>query len=248
MDTKTEQIKRMLAIIDESSHAMPDYVFHYYLEAKRKPEEKPFYNLIAESFLTLFSFCKLMNEQAWSQAFALLRIGIEQVSAVFFLADYPNALNDYLELQALKSAYYKLESEDDRKVFLKENNIKKNEVNRYFDYGWISKYTSDGSYGRNQIIRLTRLEEFIGDIEELLNAFAHGSVSVFQMSGDNWGVMKKYGNRSCLTCCKLYDFLCCSYRKLVGPEQFEKIPLNNFFIIFKTLYHDLFIKEGWVKE
>lgn len=247
MDITLEQINQMLSLIMDSSHPMPNYIFHYYDYFKKKPEEKIFYNLIADSFLTLFSYCKLMFENAWSQAFTVLRMGLEQVAAVFLLTHIPGALEKYINLHKLKVQFIKIESDDDKKAFRKEHNIL-NKYNDFFDYYWVSDFTDDGKYGRNQLIKLARLEEFLTDIEQSLNAFSHGSMSVFQMSGDNWKVMKRYGRRASLTCCKLYDFLCCSYYKLIGDEEFRKLPLDNSFRLFKTIYHDLFAREGWIKH
>lgn len=248
MDTKLERINQMLSLIMDSSRQMPDYVFHYYVDSKKKPEEKVFYNLVADSFLTLFSYCILMFNYAWSQAFAVLRMGLEQVAAVFVLTTKQDALQKYINLYKLKVQFINIESEDDKKEFLKANGIPKNRINEFFDYSWISSFTSDGKYGRNQLIELARLEEFLVDIEQSLNAFSHGSMSVFQMSGDNWNVMKRYGRRASLTCCKLYDFLCCSYHKLVGDEEFAKLPLDRYFREFKLIYLNLFVSEGWIKN
>lgn len=248
MVNRLDQINQMLSLIMDSSHSMPDYVFHYYVDFKKNPEEKIFYNLIADSFLTLFSYCKLMFENAWSQAFTVLRMGLEQVAAVFLLTTKPGTLQKYIDLYKLKVQFINIESEDDKKEFLKTNNIPKNKVNDFFDYSWISSFTSDGKYGRNQLIELSRLEEFLVDIEQSLNAFSHGSMSVFQMSGDNWNVMKRYGRRANLTCCKLYDFLCCSYHNLIGDEEFVKLPLDRYFRSFKLIYYDLFVSEGWIKN
>ena len=247
MDKKLEQINQMLSLIMDSSHPMPNYVFRYYVDSKKKPEEKIFYNLIADSFLTLFSYCKLMFENAWSQAFAVLRMGLEQVAAVFLLTTKEDALQKYIDLYKLKVQFINIESKDDKEAFRKANGIPK-KYNDFFDYSWVSSFTSDGKYGRNQLIELARLEEFLIDIEQSLNAFSHGSMSVFQMSGDNWNVMKRYGRRASLTCCKLYDFLCCSYHNLIGDKEFAKLPLDRYFKSFKLIYHDLFVSEGWIKN
>ena len=248
MDDRVEQINQMLSLIMDSSHPMPDYVFRYYVDSKRKPEEKIFYNLIADSFLTLFSYCKLMFENAWSQAFTVLRMGLEQVAAVSLIATKPDALQKYIDLYKIKAQYADIESEDDKKTFLQTHSIPKNKINNFFDYSWVSSYTDDGSYGRNQLIELAMLREFLVDIEQSLNAFSHGSISVFQMGGDNCNFMKRYWRRASLTCCKLYDFLCCSYHKLIGDEEFVKLPLDRYFKLFKLIYHDLFVSEGWIKK
>ena len=248
MDTKQIQINQMLSLMIDSCHSMPDYVFRHFVDRHKSVEEKCFYNLVADSFLTLYAFSKLMMENAWSQAFALLRVGIEQVAAVFVLCYNSKALLRYIELNKLKIKFVNTVNDEEKKLFLKEQGIPKNRVNDYFDYGWISSFTEDRSFGRKQLMELAKLEEFIIDVDESLNAFAHGSMSVFQMSGDNWNVMKKYGRRASLTCCKLYDFLCCSYHNLIGDEDFSKLPLDRYFKSFKLLYHNLFLSEGWIKN
>lgn len=236
MDEKQEQINKMLSIIMESSHQMPNCVFDYYCRHNKNAEEKIFYDLVADSFLTLFSYCKLVFENAWSQAFALLRVGIEQISAAYLLSTNEKALHEYIELHKLETKYVNLGSQAEKEKLLSDHSIKKNKVHSFFDYGWISNFTDNRQYGRNEIIKLAGLGEFIVDIDETLNAFAHGSLSVFQMNKDNWNLMRRYVNRSSLICCKLYDFLCCAYLKLIGPEEFFKLPLNKYFISFKTIY------------
>ena len=239
MDKKNAEIQQMLSLIKESSHQMPNYVFRFFLDSKKKSEEKPFYNLIADSFLTLFAFCDLMGANAWSQAFTILRMGIEEVAAVYLLTTIPGSLNEYMALHALKIKYLSLKTEEERESFRKENGISKNRINSFFDYGWVAKFTKNGKYGRNEMIILARLEELVFDIEQSLNAFSHGSISVFQMSGDHWNVMRRYGRRARLICCKLYDFLCCSYHKLIGDDEFAKLPLDDSFQMFKKIYLDV---------
>ena len=242
-----QETNQMLNIIMDSSRPMPEYVFRYFLDAKKKPEEKIFYNLIADSFLTLFSYCKLMFEHAWSQAFAILRVGIEQVAKVYILATIPEALEQYINIHNLRAQFSNIKTEEEKKAFFNAHHIQKNKIYSFFDYGWIAKFTSDGKYGRDQLIKLARLDEFLVDIENSLNRFAHGSLSVFQMSKDNWAPMGRYGERANLTCCKLYDFLTYSYCKIIGREEFDKLPLSRYFWLFKEIYQELFEREGWIK-
>lgn len=196
--------------------------------------------MVADSYLTLFSYCLLMFRRAWSQAFSLLRVGLEQVAAVYLLAFCDGAIERYIDLNKLKAEYVKLESETDKYEFLKNHNIPKGKENSFFDYSWVDPRGSDGNYGRKQLLQLSGLDEFNTDIENSLNAFAHGSVSVFQMSGNNWDVMKRYGRRASLTCCKLFDFLCCSYCKMIGEQEFSKLPIGSNFKQFELLYMPCF--------
>lgn len=235
-NSKQEQINEMLSIIMESSHSMPDSIFRFYMEQNRNPKEKIFFNLIADSYLTLFSFCKLMFERAWSQAFALLRVGLEQIAAVCLLSKSKEAIEGYIKLHEIKADYVRITDKKDKAEFLTKLRVKRNRANEFFDYSWVSCLTPDKSYGRNQLLELARLEEFRVDIEETINAFSHGSISVFQMDGDNWNTMKRYGRRASLICCKLYDFLCCSCHSLFGDTYFENLEINAYFVRFKEIY------------
>lgn len=74
----------MLSLIMDSSHPMSDYVFHYYVEFEKKPEEKLFYNLIAYSnFLRCFHTANSCLKTHSHKLFTVLRMGLEQVAAVF---------------------------------------------------------------------------------------------------------------------------------------------------------------------
>ena len=242
MDEKQEKLNEMLTLILRSSQDMPGFVFQYYLDHEKDPKKKIVYNLVADSYLTLFSYCLLMFKHAWSQAFSLLRVGLEQVAAVYLLAFCDGDIEKYIDLNELKAEYAKLESETEQNEFLKNHNIPKGKENSFFDYSWIRPCGSREKYGRVQLLQLAKLDEFNVDFENSLNAFAHGSVSVFQMNGNNWDVMNRYGRRASMTCCKLFDFLCCSYCKMIGEQEFSKLPIDGNFKQFKSIYMSCFEK------
>lgn len=244
-EEKIAMIREMLHLIAVGSHDMPNHVFTYYVNHNISSEQKLFYNLIADSFLTLYSFSNLINENCWSQAATVLRMGMEQVAAVSVMTYEKGALEKYLELQKEKSEYYQL-SDEKQKSYKKDCSIKGKLID-YFDYGWIKDFTDDKTYGRDQLLRLARLDEFLADIDQTLNSFAHGSITVFQFSKDNWDAMKRYGDRICLACCKLFDFLCCSYKTLIG-EEIINTPINRVFINFKTIYEAVIFANNAKKQ
>ena len=170
---------------------------------------------------------------------------MEQVAAVSVMTYEKGALEKYLELQKEKSEYYQL-SDEKQKSYKKDCSIKGKLID-YFDYGWIKDFTDDKTYGRDQLLRLARLDEFLADIDQTLNSFAHGSITVFQFSKDNWDAMKRYGDRICLACCKLFDFLCCSYKTLIG-EEIINTPINRVFINFKTIYEAVIFANNAKKQ
>lgn len=236
MDEKQELINKMLSLIMKSSHLMPDLVFADFIKHSENKGKKIIYNLVADAYLTLFSYCRLVFDNAWSQAFALLRVGLEQAAAISVFAKNTASIEKYIDLKLLKCKFDRIESKEERQAFLKEHGITQNRSNCFFDYSWISSFTSNEKYGRDQLLELANLNEFLVDIDNSLNAFSHGSISIFQMDGDGWSIMRKYVRRASYICCKLFDFLCCSYYKLIGEERFSKMSINGYFRSFKLLY------------
>lgn len=234
---KTLLLNKLMDLMIVGTREIQDCIFSYYLEEKITRKYKSFYNLLAESFITIKSFCILMRESAWSQAATILRTGIEQISAVFVLANNSNALESFANLYLEKSSFVRL-SEEEQKEYAKSHGFK-GKIYEYFDYGWIKDYTEDGTYGRDQILKLAFLDEFETDIKTTLNPFSHGKLSIFQFDYDNWKAMKRYGERIILICCKLFDFLCCSFYKIIGDNYFNRTPLAIPFADFKRLWHSL---------
>ena len=244
-EEKLSMMRDMLKLISLGSYNMPEYVFNYYQKHNIPAKQKHFYNIIADSFLTLYSFCTLINDGCWSQASTLLRMGLEQVAAIYIVSYTDGAMDSYINLQIEKDKCSGL-SKEKQKEYLRRNGFR-GKVSDYFDYSWIKEYTNDKTYGRDQLLKLAHLGEFLPDIEYTLNSFSHGTINIFQFEKGNWEFMKRYGDRITLTCCKLFDFLCCSYKNIIGDE-FYNLPLNNYFINFKELYETYLIKEGIKRE
>ena len=234
----SDALSRMMTLIFEAAGRMPDELFRFYLDNEKDKSLKPVYNLLADSFLSLKSFCKLMFDRCWSQASAILRIGIEQVSAAVVLLKNPELQRRYIDLQKERAKYVSLSAEE-QKSFRKS--IKN--INEYFDYSWFDS----NDYGRDKIIKAAGLSELIVDIQETLNKFAHGSLSIFQFSGaaGDWAPMKRHGRRIVLANCKLYDFLCCTIRDYIG-NAFDALSAGQTFLEFKTIYRSVF--DSTVKE
>lgn len=229
-------LNRMMSIIVESTMNIADVVFTEYINHKEHKNQKQIYNLFAEAYLSVSAFCKLMFDFSWSQAAAILRTAIEQVSALYVLSKYSDSRIAYINLFNEHGKYLSLNVEE-KNSYIKNNLIPKNRINDYFDYSWIKEFTADKTYGRDQLLKLAHLDEFLVDIKETLNAFAHGSISIFQFNNpeEKWGLMSRYGRRLILTACKLYDFLCCSFEKYIGDRFFD-LRLNQQFIDFRIIY------------
>jgi len=179
IDYRVELINDMLNLIFSGTNPKNvALIFNAYLKCSVKKKCKPIFVLFADAFLSLHAYSTLMLENCWSQAGAVLRVAIEQVSSLFVLSNYSSTVDDYLKINKIKEDYYRCENDEKQKDFLKANNInfKKRALVEYFDYGWISSVSS--STTRDDIIRLSRLEEMLNDIKTVLNPFAHGKYVV----------------------------------------------------------------------
>ena len=229
-------LNKMMSIIVESTKNIADIVFTEYVNHKEHEEQKQIYNLFAEAYLSVSAFCKLMFGFSWSQAAAILRTAIEQVSALYVLSYNPELRICFMNLFKEHGKYLLLDKEG-KDDYIKSKSIPKNRINDYFDYSWIKELTDDKKYGRDQLLKLAHLDEFLVDIKETLNAFAHGSISIFQFnnSEEKWELMSRYERRLVLTACKLYDLLCCSFKEYIGDSFFDLL-LNQQFVNFKKIY------------
>ena len=229
-------LNQMMSIIIQSTNDIPNVVFKEYLNHKEHKSQKQIYNLFADTFLSLSAFCKLIFDHSWSQAAIILRTAIEQVSKLYILAYFPNSRKSFIDLY-IEYGKFLLLNENEKENYLKTNSIKKNRFNEYFSYSWISGFTKDKKYGRDQLLKLANLDEFKVDIKETLNLFVHGRISIFEFynSKEKWGLMDRYGRRIILMACKLFDFLCCSFCNYIG-DSFFKLPFYQILLNFKGIY------------
>lgn len=237
-DNRIEQINEMLNLIFLGTNPKNvALIFKAYLTRSDKEIIKPVFDLFADAFLSLHAYSALMLENCWSQAGAVLRVAIEQISSLFVLSNYDSTVNDFLKINKIKADYYHCENEKIQKNFLKENNLSlsKQSLINYFDYGWISSISR--STTRDDIIKLSHLNEMLSDIKTVLNPFAHGKLTIFDFAGPDgsWNTMKKYGKRANMICGKLYDYFCCSLKHWTSEEFIQGLTLGNF-IPFKELY------------
>ena len=238
-----DSLNNMMSIIVKSTRNIADIVFTEYVNHKEHEDQKQIYNLFADAYISVSAFCKLMFHDSWSQAAVILRVAIEQISALYVLSNYPDSRIAFMDLFKEQGIYLSLDK-DGKNDYIKSKSIPKNRINDYFDYSWIKDFTEDNKYGRDQLLKLAHLDEFLVDIKETLNAFAHGSISIFQFYNleEKWELMSRYGRRLVLTACKLYDFLCCSFKKYIGDRFFD-LFLNQQFIEFKNIYLRIIKRE-----
>ena len=234
---KDLRINELLKKITTISKAMPEIVFTYYSNIERKKIIKPFYNLFSDAFLSLFSFSFLYINHAWSQASVLLRTAIEQVSKLVVLTSNPNLIDSFVELKNLADSYYNLDSKEEKDVFLNQFGSDLNTFTTYVEYGWAKPILSDREPTRNDVIKLAQLGETLVDIRNQLNGFVHGNLSIFEFysNSDKAEVMKKYGRRISLICCKLFYLLYISFKNW-GLVKDISLDTDDQFIDFKNKY------------
>ena len=229
----TELLKRITTI----SKQMPEMVLTYFSNFERNKLTKPFYNLFAESFLSLFSFSFLYLNHAWSQASAILRTTIEQVSKVVVLSNNSNLIPSFIDLKQIADSYENLSSKEEKDNFLLQYADDINEFNNYTEYGWAKPLLNDKLPSRNEVIKLASLGETIVDIRNQLNNFVHGNMSIFDFYTETskTDLMKKYGRRIALISCKLF-YLCYISFKNWGMVKDISLDTDEEFINFKNKY------------
>lgn len=155
-----DSLNEMMSIIIESTKKIANIVFTEYINHIEHQNQKQIYNLFADAYLSVSAFCKLIFDHSWSQAATILRMTIEQVSALYILSEYPTSRDKFVKLFNEHGRYLHLDDES-KKNYIKDNAISKNRVNDYFDYSWIKDFTDDNTYGRDQLLKLAHLDEFL---------------------------------------------------------------------------------------
>ena len=235
----------MLKNMSDYSIEQPKVIGDLCSELFISPAYAPALDLMVEAFLTVHSFSLLMFEGLISNASAILRILIEQVSAVTVICNNPKAMTEFLKFQTWKKQYYSSKGEEHEKIrvflFEKAEYRHKNEsaLKDYLDYGWIRALNNNKSERSEQlIIKEARLEEMIVDINEQLNAFAHGQRSIFSFIR-NKDLSDKHISRIIMVAGKLFLFLCYAKHKLLVNENMTSDKFFNSYLNTKILFLDL---------
>ncbi len=242
---KQSKLYEMLKNMSDYSIEQPKVIEDLCSELFISPAYAPALDLMVEAFLTVHSFSLLMFEGLISNASAILRILIEQVSAVTVICNNPKAMTEFLKFQTWKKQYYSSKGEEHEKIrdflFEKAEYRHKNEsaLKDYLDYGWIRALNNNKSERSEQlIIKEARLEEMIVDINEQLNAFAHGQRSIFSFIR-NKDLSDKHISRIIMTAGKLFLFLCHAKHKLLVNENMTSDKFFNSYLNAKILFLDL---------
>ena len=205
----------------------------------------PAIDLMVEAFLTVHSFALLMFQGLVSNASAILRILIEQVAAVTIISKNQKAFNEFLKFNSWKHNYYSSVGEEKtriREFLINESGRKyksESAIKDFLDYGWIRIINNSKSERSDRlIIKEARLEEFIIDINEQLNAFAHGQRSIFEFT-KNRELADKHISRIIMIAGKLFLFLCHAKHELLVDDYLTNDQFFDSYLNAKILYLDL---------
>ena len=241
-EEKRNKLYQMLKHMSDYSIAQPKVIEVLCNDLLISPTEAPVFDLLVEAFFTVHSFSLLMFNGLVSNASAILRILIEQVSALTVIARKPKAITEYLKFQSWKQLYYSstgIEHERRREFLVEKCGYKKESaIKDYLDYGWIRVINDDKSErGDRLIIKEAHLEEMIKDINEQLGAFAHGQRSIYSFGrGD---LADKHVARIIMVAGKLFLFLCHDKQELLVNHRMEMDKYFNSYLNAKIIYLDL---------
>lgn len=236
MDREKEFAKlyTMLDLMGKYSFDKPGQIEKVCKERNISNKYFHFTTLVVESFFSVYSFYLLVKEALFSNASGVLRTLIEQITAVYVLANNENALERYLEIKDLAAKY------ENKEISIKDINEKYNlkiterNIELFFDYGWSSSFGST-IWGRDKIIKESGLEEVLEDFW-YLNKFAHGQMSWYQLLRVNSkDVLDHHIARTIMICGKLFNYLCSATVKYFG-KNVESDESYVMFAKIKTLY------------
>lgn len=241
--SKNEKISKMLDRMSDYSDKQPKEIGDLCRLLFVSPAYAPAMNLLVEAFLSVRSFCILMFEGLISNASAILRILIEQVSILNIICHDEKAMGEYLKFQGWKKRYYGSTGKDRQEgfEFLSNQCGKKtnNAIKNFLDYGWIRITNPDKSNGgKTSIIKKAHLEETLVDIEEQLNGFAHGQKSIFEFHR-NESLTDKYVSRIVMIAGKLFIFLVYDKQVLLKDEQLSNDKYFDTYIEARIMFLDL---------
>ena len=242
---KQSKFSELLKNMSDYSVEQPKVIEDLCKELYVSPAYSPAMDLMVEAFLSIRSFCLLMFDGLISNASAILRILIEQVAAITVIARNTKAMSEYLKFQTIKKQYFGSDGEEHEKIreyLINESGNKyksESALKDYLDYGWIRVLNNDKSKrGDRLIIKEAHLEEMIADINEQLNAFAHGQRSMFEFIRHK-DLADKHVSRIIMIAGKLFLFLCNAKRELLINEDMPTDKHFKYYLNAKILFLDL---------
>ena len=222
---KQNKLYKMLEYMGDFSREQPKAIQKICEELFISPSYAPVIDLMVESFLTVYSFCILMFEGLISNASAILRILVEQVSSIVVVSKNPDVMSNYIAFYNKKKNYYGSTGDEHTKYrdkLIKEcGHSNEYDIKNYLDYGWIRILNKDKTQRSSTIIiKEAHLEEMILDINEHLNAFAHGKRSIFDYAHKK-DLVDRHISRIIMAAGKMFLLLCHSKQELLVQETID---------------------------
>lgn len=166
-------------------------------ERKPNSNETPYYDLIAESFFSVQSFCLLVKEGLISSACAILRVILEQVSISYLLSKNKDAKNLFLQIKNDMVSYLVADKNDQKiegqKIRQKYNLSDRLNIHNFFDYGFCISLGCK-SMNLKSICEKAETTHVYDMTTEFLHGFAHGQRSIHQFYRRRNGVDRIFIN------------------------------------------------------
>lgn len=207
-ELNNQKYKELLAIMHETSLIADETILKNYFD-----DSKYLFNLYLEGFKSLKAFCILIGNCLISQSHAVLRMAVENVSAVKILEEHPELLEEYIE--HLKFRFQIKDSKAQRKKIIEHYKEKislgpRNALD-YLDYGWISTISYKNDFGYHSFLKTAGLDKEPNDIYQwidTINMWVHGTLTFANVTGNFGDDVIEYAHILSEIAAKLFDFLC----------------------------------------
>lgn len=178
----SEKINDARNLIYEYSKSIIADIDKILKERKPHSDETPYYDLIAESFFSIQSFCLLVKEGLISSACAILRIILEQASISYLLSKNPDAKTRFLQIKKDMIPYLVANKEDKSKEesqIRQKYSLNRLNIHNFFDYGFCVTLGCK-SMNLKSICEKANTSKIYDMTTEFLHGFAHGQRSIHQ--------------------------------------------------------------------
>ena len=183
MTVKDKQ-SELIDIVNSFTNRIIEIIDSKLKETKPEIIEYEYIDLFVETFFSIKSFCVLMKEGLISSASAIIRIALEQSSIISLVSKSDTNKKAFLKIKKERNDYY-CSGEDFQKQY--EDTIKAKyrlksiRIKQFFDYGW---YEINGkpAMSLEPICQAAGFSEAYKLVDDIINSFAHGQISIFRLS------------------------------------------------------------------
>ena len=231
--------KELLKSMNQISIDMPGIIYNKYFD-KLGDKNKYILSMADDAYKSVDVFCYPMQHVALSQAAAVLRQLLEQVSIITILTNDDELLKKYIEHFKFRQTNNSLSRKKLIDAVSEHFGIENNRFAlTYLDYGWM-KCDEGRNCGEDEMIRMAGFEDILYWRKTFLDKMAHAAyTSTNFLVDDDFPIMDDLIRIAS----KLFDYLCVAFHNLTGFDfLFDKKDLFNE--EFRQLYSLCFEKQN----